>query len=278
MDRHANAMGADREEIPISPLTPATQVLDFVCSHPGLLETCIDFPHLTAEYAPQLTIRGFGGPLEDTFEEQYQKSLAQKATGQNHGGTALTKDAAPPLCDEEWVLRHPTFGNFKPSHIAHEYFHGGMFGPTVSPYEEADHVFWLLSSASSWLPNTVHAVLLQGMKGWISWPWHDVRLEDERERWGSCGELWNALHTAAEKGRTFKWTERTKDDALNRISRTIRELKLPETPLEIFACFTAHQFPEHFVIEERSLRKRRTSTSATREKGISMAGRRSRQR
>jgi hypothetical protein len=266
------------EEIPVSPLTPATRVLDFVCSHAGLLETCIDFPRLTAEYAPQLTIRGFGGPLEGTFEEHYQLSLAQKATGQNHGGTALTKDAAPPLCDEEWVLRHPTFGNFKPSHIAHEYFHGGMFGPSVSPYEEADHVFWLLSSASSWLPDTVHAVLLQGMKDWISWPWYDVRLEDERERWGSCGELWNALHTAAEKGRTFKWTERTKDDALNRISRTVRELKLPETPLEIFARFTARQFPEHFVIKERSLRKRRTSTSATRDKGISMARRRSRQR
>jgi hypothetical protein len=76
------------EEIPITPLTPATLVLDFVCSHSGLLETCMDFPDLIAEYAPQLTIRGFGRPLEETFEAQYQKSLTQKAS-KRPGDTVL---------------------------------------------------------------------------------------------------------------------------------------------------------------------------------------------
>jgi hypothetical protein len=92
-------------------------------------------------------------------------------------------------------------------------------------------------------------------------------LETNTKRWESCGELWNALHTAVEKERKFKWTESAKDDALNRISRTLRELKLPETPLEIFTSFAAHQFPEHFVIEEHGLRRRRNSNSATSEKG-----------
>jgi hypothetical protein len=136
-----------------------------------------------------------------------------------------------------------------------------MFGPTVSPYEEADHAFWLLSSASTWLPQNIHSVLLEGMRGWVSWAWHDVRFDGKKERWASCGELWNELHNAVEKRRNFKWTERAKDDALNRISWAVQKLGLTDAPDEIFTRFMEHQFPHQFVIQERGLRSRRTAAT-----------------
>lgn len=60
--------------IPISVVSPPNLVLDFVTSHPGLLEVCQQYPLLTAEYAPQLTIPNFGGDLEETFEAAFLKS------------------------------------------------------------------------------------------------------------------------------------------------------------------------------------------------------------
>jgi hypothetical protein len=38
-----------------------------------------------------------------------------------------------------------------------------MFGPQVSQFEEADHLFWLLSKKSDWLPGAIHKYLLSGM-------------------------------------------------------------------------------------------------------------------
>jgi len=64
----------------ISPLTHPDNVLDFIYSHPGLFETCTSFPKLLAEYAPQLTIRGFEGRLEEVIEKEYNKSCASSIT------------------------------------------------------------------------------------------------------------------------------------------------------------------------------------------------------
>ena len=75
-------------------------------------------------------------------------------------------------------MRHPTFGDYSPIHIADDYFTGGLMGPDVSPFEQIDHAFWLLSIASSWLPKSTHAVLLKGMKELKSWLWQDLGIEN----------------------------------------------------------------------------------------------------
>ena len=49
------------DKAPITPLTPPTEVLDFILGHPGLFETCCDCVTLLVEYASQLSIPGFGG-------------------------------------------------------------------------------------------------------------------------------------------------------------------------------------------------------------------------
>jgi hypothetical protein len=134
------------ETTPITPVTPANAVLEFIDSYPGLFETCAAIPTLLAEYAPQLTIPGFGGELEARIEEEFRKSPTS----------------------EEWILRTTDFAKYA-QQVTHSYFHSGMFGPEVSPYEDADHAFWLLSSASSWLPVRVRSVLLDGMKNYHTW-------------------------------------------------------------------------------------------------------------
>ena len=155
---------ADR--IPISVTTEPPQVLDFIRSQPGLSETCQDFPLLTIEYAPQLTIRGFGGELESMIEEAYKTSLRKTAESRIRNrkvGTSLISDREAPYCEEEWSLRHPKFGGHSSVFVAQAYFHSGIFGPQVALHADADHLIWLLSKRSEWLPKRIREILFDGL-------------------------------------------------------------------------------------------------------------------
>jgi len=246
------------EEIPITPLTHPKEVLEFIHSNPGLYETCLTFPGLLAEYAPQLTIPGFGGDLEDAIEEEYTKSCKKRALDRANNsrcGSGLTMNQKCPLCDEEWAVRHPTFCDYESATIASSYFAGGMFGPPVSPYEHADHIFWLLSRESSWLPKNLRDTLIAGMKNWTAWLWWSHSIASDGS-WESCGALAEALIDAINKHR-FKRTTRVEDDLINRIKQTVEILKLPEKPITIMKRFFAQQFPEHYIEKERKIRKKR---------------------
>ena len=87
-----------------------------------------------------------------------------------------------------------------------------MFGPEVSPYEDADHVFWLLSSASLSLPPSVRTTLLIGMKNRPIWMWHE-------------GEFAEALFSA-KKNQKVKWTRAMINDVRSRIRKTVSLLGL----------------------------------------------------
>jgi len=245
------------EEIPITPLTHPKEVLDFIHDHPGLYETCITFPSLLAEYAPQLTIRGFGGDLEDAIEEEYKKSCKEKSkdrANNSKSGSGLTTNKKCPLCEEEWAFRHPTFCDYESTTLASSYFSGGIFGPPVSPYEHADHIFWLLSRDSSWLPKRLKTILIDGMKNWTVWLWwsHSVTSDSS---WETCGALAEALF-AAKSREKFKRTEKVEDDLINRVSQTIRALNLSDKPSAILKRFFEQHFPEYYIDSERRRRKR----------------------
>lgn len=229
-------------EIPIIPLTHPKDVLNFIESHPGLLETCRDFSRLVIEYAPQLSIPGFEGKLEDVTEEGYRKSCAQaeqrRSQHEPHGSDLTVSQG--PLCGDEWALRHPTFGNYDPIHVTDAYFSGGLVVPSVSLYEHADHLFRLLSSASSWLPEKIHTILLTGMATWSVWPWWDSSIDHD----GMCknnGKLARAL-CASLAGRSFKWTAAVKDDLPQRIEFSIQRLCLPDTVHAIQERFLSNDF------------------------------------
>jgi hypothetical protein len=250
------------DEIPISPLTSPDTVLQFIDNHPGLFETCRAFPWLVAEYAPQLTIPGMGGELEPVFEEHFQESLEKHEAlrrANSSQGSALTTNSACPLCDEEWALRHPTFGDYQAVYVAHAYFNGGLFGPKVSPYDEMDHVLWLLSGASNWLPRKIRDYMLDGMTHGLNWSWE--RLTSGLNRgcdWSSIGALHEHMLKCLEKNSRFTWTQTAKDDALQRIKLSVKTLSLPESPDELFNKFLQYKFPQNYIAAERNLRHLRS--------------------
>lgn len=247
------------ERIPISPISHPDTVLSFIDDYPGLFETCEIFPTLAAEYAPQLTIPGMGGELEPIFEEKYKESLSkhQKMLRTNsRQGSALTTNGACPLCDSEWVLCHPSFGDYESSHVAQEYFNGGMFGPQVSPYYEFDHVVWLLSETSNWLPPEIHNYLLNGMSNLTNWGWSVSGNSDNGGSWKSNGSLLRHIMKCIKDGAKFSWTKKAKDDVLHRVELSIETLTLPESPEDLLNNFVAFEFPQKFVsIEQKRWRK-----------------------
>ncbi len=235
----------------ISPLTRPDEVTYFIDDHLGLFETCEEFPELLAEYAPQLTIAGFGGALEPTFEAVYRASCekaAQRRRSTTHesmpGG-----DERQSLCDTVWALRHPLFGNYRSSYIANAYFSGEIFGPPVSPYEHAEHLFWLLSSASDWLPRHIHDKLLEGMADWGVWIWTDGKHGDDEI---TRDALLNSMTAAAEGGKSFIWSEAAKEDTMRRIRFAIDTLQLPDSPETIFERFMSHNFPAKRMAAQRA--------------------------
>ena len=64
------------QERPITQTTPPSEVLEFIETHIGLSDMCADHIQYLVTYAPQLTIRGFGGPFEPAIEAAYQRSIA----------------------------------------------------------------------------------------------------------------------------------------------------------------------------------------------------------
>jgi hypothetical protein len=222
----------DADILRITPLTPPREVLEFVESQPGLAEACEFFPGLLVEYAPQLLIPGMGGRFEALLSEEYLESAqagAKRRQENSPFGSALTTDHKSPLCDEEWALRDPDFGRYEASMIANAYFAGGIFGPPVSPYEHTDHLVWLLSRGSAWLPERIHDVLLTGMAEWGVWHWQGD--------WKSAGTLRRRMD-AVRRGGHFRWTSESTDDAVQAFGRSIDVLGLPEKPEEILGEFT----------------------------------------
>jgi hypothetical protein len=180
---------------------------------------------LLSEYAPQLTIPGFGGELEPHIEAAFRMSEPGK-----------------------WIFRTADFAE-NPVKAARSYFHGGMFGPEVSPYEDADHAFWLLSSASAWLPPRIRSVLLDGLKNSHTWVWHLP----------GGGALSEALFAA--KPQRFKWNSAIECDVRDRIRKTTALLGLPDSEDQLLKRFKDEKFPQSHLqmIKQRERKQRRRS-------------------
>jgi hypothetical protein len=158
------------------------------------------------------------------------------------------------------LLRHPTFGDYECIHVAQEYFNGGNFGPEVSPYYNMDHVVWLLSSKSKWLPPRIHACLLDGLINWISWPWGRLTGGwDNGGDWISNGQVHERMLKCLKEETRFRWTRRAKEDALCRITIAAEELALPERPGELLKRFENWRVPDKYIAAERHLSTRRTA-------------------
>lgn len=245
------------KKIPITRLTNPKEVLDFIYSHPGLLETCRKFPELFVAYAPQLIIPGYEGNLKTVINKEYKKSCKEaeyersRNTKQSYHDT---NDGKNPLCDKEFALRHPTFGNYTPNSLILSYFGFPIHSPVVSPYLHADYLFWLLSSRSSWLPAKIHKYFLKGMENGHIWIWGPESSFEKDGKWKHFGSLERAIYKARHP-RTFKLSVEAKYDLSHRIKLSIKKLKLQEKSNEILDRFLANDFPGKFIEFRKELKR-----------------------
>jgi hypothetical protein len=222
----------------ICQVTEPQVVLDFIASKTGLAEMCHEYPSYLATYAPQLTIRGFGGDFESDFDRLLVESMAEhqgQRDRKERSGSGLTTDHLPPGCDEEIALRHEHLGYYQPSSLACQFVQGDIGGPDPKLFETIDYVFWLLSDQSSWLPDTIRAVLVHGTKDWPVWPWYgqateietefDVKVHEHRGALFDEFADWNATRDARH---TFQPSVNALADIEGRALASIQMLGLPE--------------------------------------------------
>ena len=247
---------------PITQMTPPNEVIQFIDSQPGLREICECMPRRLLEFAPQLAIPGMAGSLERRIEEDFQVSIreyANRRMRKDKCGSALTTNGLCPACDEEFALRHPTFGDYEPAMVACGFVqgNGGGMGPHTKAYPSFDFILWLLSSSSDWLPRPHHAYLLQGMKEWIVWPWMGKGSESEYDGI-NAGALWRQLRNAADGSRdSITLTKDARMDLSDRIQHCRKMLELRESLDDLTDRFMSEQVIETWLSEKRKMRARR---------------------
>lgn len=237
----------DADELRITQISKPETVLNFIASQPGLTEACREFPEILANYAPQLTIRGFGGKFEQDFDQLLEQSI--KKCSKILSGSGLTTNGSPPLCDEEIALRHPSFGNYQPSSIACQFVRGEMWGPHPKYYELFEYLVWLLSSDSDWLPETVHSFLIDGMKEWNVW-----HSPERTELDDATSHFLSALYEA-KTFKSFKLDTRSRKGLVTWTENSLHKLGLIDKPTDIVVKFIHRGFIEAFYEDRKQRRK-----------------------
>ncbi len=235
-------------EQPITQITRPEVVHDFIASQPGLGEACHRFPRVLANYAPQLTIRGLSGPFDHEFDQLLASSVRRSA--RSTSGSGLTSTGSPPLCDEEIALRHPSFGDYEPDSIACHFVQGELWGPSPKFYEIFDYLIWFMSSDSSWLPATVHAFLLDGMRQWNQWLGSKTDESDPQIK-----EFQMAL-LKSPSFKSFKLTRRLRSGLESWVEASLHAMRLTDHPSSIVDNFLDDGFIESFFAERQRRSKR----------------------
>ena len=234
-------MRAARER-KVSQITRPEVVLAFIEEQPGLRETCEEFLHYLACYAPQLVIPGLGGP----FEHVYEEALAES-----------TREQRRPM---DWLaLRRPDFDSLDAAaNVACEFVQGFAisFGPECKAFSTIDYAAWFLSSASDWMPRRHHRFLLSGMKEWAMWPWS--RSENDSSDYPfapvpATGRLFEEIADVPENRETdYGMSQDAEADLKTRLEFAASILGLPETASELVTRFKREQFIEAWFEKRRA--------------------------
>lgn len=239
---------------PITQITPPNEVLEFVDSHIGLTDMCVEHIHYLITYAPQLTVRGLAGPFEPIIETDYRRSIAwneQRVSEGSSFGTATTREGQVPRFSEAFALRDPDFGGYESASVACAFVqgYGVANGPPVKYYSTIDDLAWLLSSESEWLGSRTREVLTEGMASWGAWVWdgndctaEELGYETDRDFAGKFGEV----VSEAKSIDTLQITSEAHQDLFQRLDFSAKLLGLPEGADELVSRVTATEFLRHF--------------------------------
>jgi hypothetical protein len=158
----------DGEELNVSPITHPAKVHEYLRRWPGLLESAINNPDITALYVPQITIRGFDTGFEEVFD-------ALMAHGNPKADLIFsysphdTIDDEEPLCGDVIAYRHPNFGNYTAAELARWYFYAHSSFYMRSNFNSFEGVVWLLSDEADWLPEKLRRTLIHGTRARDHW-------------------------------------------------------------------------------------------------------------
>lgn len=243
----------EAENKKITQITHPEKVLKFIYSMPGLSDICHLYLLFLANYAPQITIKGFGGELEEDFECMLKRSVAQhkkERESKSTSGIALTTNHLPPTCDIEIALRHPTFGDYGSSYVACQFVQGEIGGPEIRYYEHFEYLVWFISADSEWLPRKIRDFLIDGMKNWAVWL--------------SPGKSydWDKVHAFvhplmdAKSYKEFELTPKAKNALFNWIEHSLNVLGLKDSPKLIMDKFLSLGFIEAYFEKNKKRQKR----------------------
>lgn len=222
-----NDWQVDAEQQQICQITHPDRVMEFLHERPALVEISYLHPDRLANYVPQLLIPEFSNEFAGAFDALLAASIARKRA---------EPDSKRPyaLCSRSLALRHPTFGNHKPSDIADRWTWGYGYDLSARLLNELDYVFWLCADESAWLPKNVKAVLIAGLRKLARW-------SDEmshRDRWKSP----LAKVRLARRDKPLKWTRTLRADLTNLAEESAKKLALKTPAARIAEAFIAHDF------------------------------------
>ena len=203
----------NRQLLDISQLSHPDDVIKFISSQPGLKDFCIDQPHKTALYFPQLTIPGMAGFMGDIFDKLHSKGIHDNRY----------------ICIKEVALRDKKFGKYDAITVASFYFtgDGGGLGASTSLFDQIDYLVWLLSEKSMWLPSRIHKALFKGLCDWSVWPWTNINYEGCNKN-ENTGKFAFYLYKLRDNP-GLEMTDSAWQDLLSRIQIAKEILELPES-------------------------------------------------
>lgn len=233
---------AEKKEI--TQITEPEIVHDFIKTSIGLSEKCHDHLQYLAAYAPQLTIKGFGGEFEQEFDNMLYWSQEEYKTRKDQSpnfGSGLTTTGSPPSCDEFIALRDDNFGFYEPEMIACTFVQSDIFGPPIRYYDHIDYLVWMISDSSLWLPSRFRIFLIEGMKRWAQWPWGKHNNSSAFTPNVNTGKLYEEILNA-KSSQSFKFSTKSRKDLESRIQYSIKKLHLKGSVKQLVDKFIENDF------------------------------------
>jgi len=240
-------------ELGIGPTTHPDLVHEYLKRWPGLYETALANPSILALYVPQLTIPGFDSGFEEQFDNLLQQD-AEKGSFFHSYSWLSTEDGTLPLCPDIMALRHPTFGNYSDEELAYRYFNGHDTNYYRYNGSTFDGLIWLLSDDSSWLPERLRKVLINGTKQRDTW------IQQIKPRDNS---FYTAIYHAHEN--EFQFSIEVKEGLFELILKAIENLSIKDRPERILQRILEEKMIESYFAYLQETEARRISRSKKKE-------------
>ncbi len=223
----------------ISQLTPPERFYELCFETPGIVTFLTNHLDQLIGYAPQLTIKGLGGPFEQVIESAYQSNAKNF---QSNDSTT---------CDERFALRDPNFGFHPPGKITRRFIRG-KGDIYASKCEDFDYLIGLLSDDISWMPIEVKEYLL---KGFIFSPENldavsNLNLRELYSRHDTDTfflSAWQAIKNDQE----FVFLDQHYDELFNATKNSSTYLGLTTPPEVLMERFLAGKFIESILLGEK---------------------------